>query len=526
MENKVARFDLTLLLGESEQGLGGSLEYNSCLFDDISIEQMMENYQVLLEALVADPEQRVWDLPLHSAQPEPVRSDGDALSGFGSQVEGKSQTQFDLYERFELQVRRTPLSPALVCGSEQLSYQELHERASLLAEKLHEQGVGSGTPVGLALERSLDQIVGLLAVLKGGGIVVPLVEEELRDALIDEACVRIALTRKDEAKFFRQRGLLCLCLEKGADFSHTLQALLPASEGAPSPFEQPASEGQSSRAFAFLPRLVDPSTEGPVGAYQAYEQVGTFLDHALQQGWGSRITAGSVWSLLSSTHFIYELFLPLLAGGMAYLVPEERRLEGVAYSAWLSEQQITSAYVPALLLPALLRSARAGHLSLLRLLLTQAQAYPEQCLVELQEHLPEVLICNGYGSSDTGMWRTLYTLRPLSEPHRVTPVGRPYGSDQVLLLDTFLHPVPRGVIGELYIKQAEADLRDNTDSKARSSPAHTFDLEGGRLSRTGAYARLLLDGNLELIGLKEHSLDVQGLRVWPAESTALLAAQP
>src|SRR6266700_3705760 len=113
MKNKAAKFDLVLLLGENEQGLSGSLEYNGCLFDDTSIEQMLENYQVLLEALVADPEQRVWDLPLLSVQPEPVASEalGPLLgnrSDLEPQQKSAAQERLALYERFALQVRRTP----------------------------------------------------------------------------------------------------------------------------------------------------------------------------------------------------------------------------------------------------------------------------------------------------------------------------------------------------------------------------------------------------------------------------------
>lgn len=531
MKSKTTRFDLALLLGESEQGLSGLLEYNGYLFDEISMAQMMENYQALLEALVADPEQRIWDLPLLGVQPESVALDPpwwsllDAPSGSELQQDSRvGQERPSLYERFALQVERMPLAQALVYGSEQLSYRELHERASHLAELLQEQGVTSGTPVGLALERSLDQVVGLLAILKIGGIFVPLEKEEPWEALIEEVGMRVVLTRKEMAAPLQQSGLVCLCIEKDAAVRLSCQVALPASNSTPAPFVRPANRAETRDACAFLPRLAGLSASESVGGYQYDEQVGAFLDYARQQDWGSRTTAGSVWSLLSSAHFVYELFLPLVSGKTAHLVPEERRLAGQDWSAWLAEQQVTSAYVPALLLPALLRRAREGQLSHLRLLLIQAETYPQQRLAELQEYLPEMLICNGYGSPEIGMWTTLYPLQQISASRCVPPIGRPYGNTRLLLLDRFLHAVPRGVHGEVYVEQTGAVRSiESGEKRFQANPLAPID---SQIYKTGAWARLLPDGNLELLGLEEQSLRVHGLQVWPAECAALLAAQP
>ncbi|HEU5378049.1 MAG TPA: AMP-binding protein, partial [Ktedonobacteraceae bacterium] len=421
MENKAARFDLTLLMEENEQGLKGSLEYNSYLFERVSMEQMMASFQIMLEALVADPDQHIWDLPLLAVSPVEQQEE----SAFPASASPMPHIQ----ELFARQAMRTPTAPALVYKGEQLTYQELNQRANRVARQLLLLGVQPHMHVGLALERSLDLVVGLLGILKVAGVYVPLEVPSACGDVLKDAHIQYVVTRQELATHFQTHAITCLCLE-------TL-------EGVAAPTQETIAENaiDADSILAILYQESTPSTALPACIYQNNEQIGTFLNYARQQRWES--AAGSVWSPLSSALFLYELLLPLTTGGAAHLVPEQMCLQGLAYSAWLAEHKISSAYVPMSLLPDLLAWTRQGQPSHLRLLLTQAPAFPEQQLLALQQALPHTRIINGYGTPEVAPWATLYEVRASTGPRRCTPVGSPIDDTQLFLLDQYMHPVPR-----------------------------------------------------------------------------------
>lgn len=506
MENKAARFDLTLLMEENEQGLKGSLEYNSYLFERVSMEQMMASFQIMLEALVADPDQHIWDLPLLAVSPVAPQEE----SAFSASASPMPHIQ----ELFARQAMRTPAVPALVYKGEQLTYQELNQRANQVARQLLLLGVQPHMHVGLALERSLDLVVGLLGILKVAGVYVPLEVPSACGDVLKDAHIQYVVTRQELATHFQTHAITCLCLE-------TLESVA-------APTQETIAENaiDADSILAILYQESTPSTALPACIYQNNEQISTFLNYARQQGWES--AAGSVWSSLSSALFLYELLLPLTTGGAAHLVPEQMCLQGLAYSAWLAEHEISSAYVPMSLLPDLLAWTRQGQPSHLRLLLTQAPAFPEQQLLALQQALPHTRIINGYGTPEVAPWATLYEVRASTGPRRCTPVGSPIDDTQLFLLDQYMHPVPRGVIGEIYLAgtQAARDSYAGSAAMAERFLVSPFDTRGEHLYKTGDYARYLPDGNLELFGRTRQFGEIQGLRIWPDEIAAVLMAHP
>ncbi|PCK88968.1 condensation domain-containing protein, partial [Pseudomonas viridiflava] len=176
-DKHTAQFDLTLDTCERLDGLGASLIYATDLFDASTIERMAGHWRNLLQAMTNDVRQRIADLPLLSTDEREATFQG---WNAGLKVYPTGQCA---HQRFETQALKTPQAIALSLGSEQLSYDQLNQRANQLAHKLREQGVGPDVRVGLAAERSLDMIVGLLAILKAGGAYVPLDPDYPQDRL-------------------------------------------------------------------------------------------------------------------------------------------------------------------------------------------------------------------------------------------------------------------------------------------------------------------------------------------------------
>lgn len=164
----IAKFDLTLSVSETSQGLVGEWEYNTDLFDESTIERMATHFQNLLSAIVENPQLAVGELPLLS------EAERHQLLVEWNDTESVYPTDKCIHQLFEEQVQKTPHNVAVVFENQQLTYQQLNQRANQLAHHLQSLGVGPEVLVGICVERSIEMVVGLLGILKAGGAYVPL----------------------------------------------------------------------------------------------------------------------------------------------------------------------------------------------------------------------------------------------------------------------------------------------------------------------------------------------------------------
>jgi aspartate racemase len=163
-----SKFDLTLNLRETSEGVKGGIGYNTDLFEAATIDRMLGHFQILLESIVANPEQHLWDLPLLTADEQ------HQLLVEWNNTQTNYPNDTCIHQLFEAQVERTPNAIAVVFENEQLTYQQLNHRANQLAHHLQKWGVKPEVTVGICLERSLEMLVALLAILKAGGAYIPL----------------------------------------------------------------------------------------------------------------------------------------------------------------------------------------------------------------------------------------------------------------------------------------------------------------------------------------------------------------
>ncbi len=208
-----AKFDLSLAMAETPEGLVGSLEYATDLFDGSTIDRMLGRFRGLLEAVVADPDRRASDLDLATAD------DSRALETWNA-TDVPIAADHTLHGLFEAQARRTPEAEAVVHDGRSLTYRELDRKADRLARRLRAIGVGHESRVGIAMGRSLDLAVALLGTLKAGAAYVPLDPAYPRarlDAMREDAGIGMLLTDRDGLGRGEGAGVEVVCVGDESD---------------------------------------------------------------------------------------------------------------------------------------------------------------------------------------------------------------------------------------------------------------------------------------------------------------------
>ncbi|WP_428844808.1 amino acid adenylation domain-containing protein [Pseudomonas aeruginosa] len=514
-DSRTAQFDLTLDLTDEEQRFCAVFDYATDLFDASTVERLAGHWRNLLRGIVANPRQRLGELPLLDA---PERR--QTLSEWNP-AQRECVVQGTLQQRFEEQARQRPQAVALILDEHRLSYGELNARANRLAHCLIARGVGADVPVGLALERSLDMLVGLLAILKAGGAYLPLdpaAPEERLAHILDDSGVRLLLTQGHLLERLpRQAGVEVLAIDGLVLDGYAESDPLPTLSA-------------DNLAYVIY-------TSGSTG-----KPKGTLLTHrnALRLFSATEAWFGfderDVWTLFHSYAFdfsVWEIFGALLYGGRLVIVPQWVSRSPEDFYRLLCREGVTvlnqtpSAFKQ--LMAVACSADMATQQPALRYVIFGGEALDLQSLrpwfQRFGDRQPQLV--NMYGITETTVH---VTYRPVSEADLkgglVSPIGGTIPDLSWYILDRDLNPVPRGAVGELYIGRAglaRGYLRRPGLSATRFVPNPFPGGAGERLYRTGDLARFQADGNIEYIGRIDHQVKVRGFRIELGEIEAALA---
>ncbi|MGU1038282.1 amino acid adenylation domain-containing protein, partial [Pseudomonas aeruginosa] len=480
-----------------------------------TVERLAGHWRNLLRGIVANPRQRLGELPLLDA---PERR--QTLSEWNP-AQRECAVQGTLQQRFEEQARQRPQAVALILDEQRLSYGELNARANRLAHCLIARGVGADVPVGLALERSLDMLVGLLAILKAGGAYLPLdpaAPEERLAHILDDSGVRLLLTQGHLLEHLpRQAGVEVLAIDGLVLDGYAESDPLPTLSA-------------DNLAYVIY-------TSGSTG-----KPKGTLLTHrnALRLFSATEAWFGfderDVWTLFHSYAFdfsVWEIFGALLYGGRLVIVPQWVSRSPEDFYRLLCREGVTvlnqtpSAFKQ--LMAVACSADMATQQPALRYVIFGGEALDLQSLrpwfQRFGDRQPQLV--NMYGITETTVH---VTYRPVSEADLegglVSPIGGTIPDLSWYILDRDLNPVPRGAVGELYIGRAglaRGYLRRPGLSATRFVPNPFPGGAGERLYRTGDLARFQADGNIEYIGRIDHQVKVRGFRIELGEIEAALA---
>ncbi|WP_445081626.1 amino acid adenylation domain-containing protein [Pseudomonas rhodesiae] len=502
-ETRTAQFDLSLDTQETEDGLWASLTYATDLFDASTAARMLRHWLGLLRGAVADTTRPLQDLAMLD-----MTERQQILEQWNATARDYPQNQW-VHHLIEAQAERQPQATALVFAEQRIDYAELNRRANRLAHRLIEAGVGPDVRVGLAVERSFDMVIGLLAVLKAGGAYVPLDPDYPRERLaymLDDSGVQLLLT---QAPLLGQlpipQGLETLILGESSYEQYSEQNPAVALDG-------------ENLAYVIY---TSGSTGQPKGAGNRHSALLNRLQW-MQEAYG--LSAAD--SVLQKTPFsfdvsVWEFFWPLMTGSRLVIAAPGDHRDPARLIHLINAEQVTTLHFVPSMLQAFLQDAAVSSCRSLQRIVCSGEALPVDAQQQVFAKLPHAGLYNLYGPTEAAIDVTHWTC--VDEGRDTVPIGRPIANLGCYLLDDNFEPVPVGVLGELYLGGAglARGYHRRPALTAERFIAHPF-VHGERLYRTGDLARYREDGVIEYAGRIDHQVKLRGLRIELGEIEARL----
>ena len=514
VEPRRVKLDLTLTMLEAGEAVTGSLGYQADLFDRATVARMVGHLTALAEAAVADPGRSLAELPM---LPEAERH--QLLAEWSVPVPLPPE-KVSIHELIEQQAERTPEAPAVAFAGERLTYGELDRQANRLAGRLRALGVGRGDRVGLYLERSLEAIVAVLAVLKAGGCYVPLdpaFPAERLGLMLADAGARVLLTHEP----LRNRPLAYA--GPILDLDAAREELARSSDGTPR-----SGVGPEDLIYVIF---TSGSTGRPKGVALEHRHLASYVRSILERldlpAGASYATVSSLAADLGNT----AIFPALTTGGCLHVVPAGLLTDPLALAEAFGREPVDCLKIVPSHLAALLDAPCPERILPRRRLVLGGEAAGWELVERVRALAPECRVLNHYGPTETAVGVLTHPVEEGlmgSRPASV-PLGRPLAHAWVLVVDSEIRPVPAGVPGELLVGGASVarGYLDRPELTAeRFLPDPLGRAPGDRCYRTGDLARRLADGRIEFLGRIDHQVKIRGHRVEPGEVAAVLTGCP
>jgi len=521
---RIERFDLKLMAAECGDGLLLSFQYRSDLFTVETVDRIAAHFHNLLEGVMANPEARIASLPMIGDKERKK-----LLYEWNASVQPFSEDSC-MHQLFEAQAVRTPNVDAVVCNGERLTYGELNVAARVWAHHLVSLGVGPGARVGICVERSVNFIIGILAVLKAGAAYVPIDSDfpaERVAHMLGDAGVEVLLTQSGLYKTAKLPVSARLNMDEAQG-----PAIAPIADKRPRAMPDhcayviytSGSTGQS-KGVAISHRSLVNYTQAIAGQIQA--------EASLQYALMSTPAAD-----LGNT----VLFASLISGGCLHILDHDTTTDGRLLAGYIDHNPIDVMKIVPSHFAALLDSAEGKNIAPRRTLIFGGDVLQNALIARVVSLRPECSVFNHYGPTEATIGALIYPVAMKTHGNTSdasAPIGRPIANSQAYILDENLEPVPIGVPGELYIGgigvaqgylnrpdlTAERFIPDpfaGMESAEDSSILKPQPMHGARLYRTGDLAHYRADGLVEFLGRADHQLKIRGFRIEPGEIEARL----
>ncbi|MCT7951052.1 amino acid adenylation domain-containing protein [Ancylothrix sp. C2] len=515
IDTGTSKFDLSLELYETVQGLTGRIEYSSDLFDSATIERMIGHYETLLDAVVKNP-----DLPLSQLSLLTPPERHQILIEWNNTQQNYPQDKC-LHQLFEAQVKRTPDAVAVIDPQtkDNITYKQLNAKANKLAHYLQKLGVKKEVLVGICMERSIQLITAVLAVLKAGGAYVPLdpnYPAERLNLILEDAKVPVLLTK---SRIFKERSELSakvgqiICLD---------QEEILADESEKNPIS-----GVTLDNLAYV-MYTSGSTGTPKGVMALHRcPVNRFYGEIYP------LEPNEVCCQKTSLNFVdslWEIFMPLMHGLPTVIISNEVLKDPPRLIETLAKYHVTRL----MLVPSLLRilldteTNLQNKLPKLKYWFCGGEALATELANRFKQQMPEAILMNLYGLSE--LWDVTW-----HQPHQemnygaFIPNGKPLSNVQVYLLDKHLQPVPVGVPGEIYVgghgvsrgylnrpnltAKSFIKMEDLGLATSELFPQNSLPNSQSVIYKTGDLGRYLPDGTIEYFGRSDYQVKIRGFRV-------------
>ncbi|MEH2405962.1 amino acid adenylation domain-containing protein [Nostoc sp.] len=567
-----AKFDLTLEMTETAQGLVGNLEYDTDLFELSTVSRMAGHLQTLLQGIVDNPQQLISELPLLT---EPERQTlliewNDTQMKYSQhqcihQLDDKEQLlelndngkQYSInqtiHKLFENQVEQTPHNIAVVFKNTQLTYQELNEKANQLARFLRNSGVQKGEFVGILKERDINFLIGLLAIYKAGGAYVPfdstyppdrikymVSNSEVRILLTDSSCLNILTGLLKDCPHLKSR--ICLNVKPN---NRELSTLTDVNIHEQLDFNNLPKENLGDINVETDPAYMlytSGSTGFPKGAIVRHDGA---INHIYAQFDALKLTEDFCFlqSAPSSTDIsVWQFLAPLLIGGKTVIVDIEQGVIPEKLLSVLQEKRITVVELVPAVFGGLLDyisqlSAHQRLLPYLKWMMVVGEPVSVKRVNQWLNLYPSIRVANAYGPTEAADDITQFIVeKPLPDNQRSVPIGKPLANLNIYIVDPRMKLVPIGIPGEIcvsgigvgdgYWKNEEKTNLSFVSNPFTSTTKPPLGNRKDLIYKTGDLGRWLPDGNIEFLGRIDHQVKIRGCRIELGEIEAHLSQHP
>ncbi|MBS9394662.1 MAG: amino acid adenylation domain-containing protein [Dolichospermum sp. LBC05a] len=481
--------------------------YDTSRFTKDTIVRIASHLQTLLTAIVANPQQQIAEIPLLT------EAERHQLLVEWNDTQTDYPLDKCIHQLFEEQVERNPDAVAIIFEGQQLTYQQLNQKANQLAHYLRTKGVEPEVLVGIFIERSIEMLIGLLGILKAGGAYVPLDPSYPNDRLtymLTDAAVSILLTQQSLVDSLQANSAEVVCLDRDwqiiANYSQHNPVNLVKAE---------------NLAYVIY---TSGSTGKPKGVMITHQGI---CNNLLRTMDAYPLIAGDCIlhiGVLSFDVSVWEIFSSLTSGTTLVVAKPEGHKDIAYLINLIAQQQVTQVFFVPSMLRIFLQQTNLDNCRCLKRVFCGA----ETLSYELTQRFFERLDCelhNLYGPTEAAVDATCWQCQPQSN-YQVIPIGRPIANTQIYILDPHLQPSGIGIAGELHIGGVQLargylNQPELTNERFISNP-----FGEGKLYKTGDLARYLSDGNIEYIGRIDHQVKLRGLRIELGEIEFLLDTHP
>jgi amino acid adenylation domain-containing protein len=502
-----AKFDLTLYMEETAEGLIGGIEYAIELFDRSAIRQTIKHFRTLLEAIASAPGKRISQLDILS------REERRQLIHTWNPPPGAASTDWSIQSKFEGQAERTPAQAAMIDDERSFSYKELNQKVNRLSWHLLLRGVGPETCVGVFMHRGGDMLLSMLSILKAGGVYLPLdpsLPQERLALMLEDSKVHTLLTHERLLSSLPETEAQIICLDVEAD------SIEQASVNNP-----PITVSPDNSAYIIY---TSGSTGRPKGVVLPHRTLTGLISWQVESFNALPQARTLQYAPTIFDVSLQETLITWCSGGTLVCISEEDRTDFVRLLRILDEQAIERIFVPYVALQQMAETAVAAK-NELSLALREVIALGERLKITpaIREFFSQMGGCrllNQYGPSESHVVSEYCMEGPPTEWEPLPPIGRPGTGARFYVLDSLNNLVPVGAPGELHIGGdiLSRGYLHRTDMTAEKFLPDPFtEQPGKRMYSTGDLVRYRSDGNLEFLGRIDQQLKIRGYRVEPGE---------
>ena len=503
---EATNYPMTVSIIEND---GFSLQYSYACenFSEATVNFIATQVEQLLRTIINSTTRYLGDISLLNA------AEWQQLKDWGINEKRYANAE-PVHRLIERQASERSDATALIFGDIELSYAQLNERVNRLAHQLIALGIRPESRVGIAVERSIDMVIGLLATLKAGGAYVPLNPEypyERLNHMVTDSAVELLLTQSHvKVRIPQAEGCQVLELDT-LDLS-----------GWPQHNPQVNLHGEHL-AYIIYTSGSTGKPKGAVNRHSALHNRLAWMQEAYPLNPSDTVLQKTPFSFDVS---VWEFFWPLMVGArLAVANPGDHR-DAARLTALIRQHNVTTLHFVPSMLRAFMADDGVTACTSLKQMICSGEALQLEMQEAVFEKLPGAKLHNLYGPTEAAIDVTHWTCR--KESSHSIPIGQPIAATQTYILDTSLNPVPPGVAGELYLGGAglARGYLNRSGLTAERFVADPFDGSGGRLYRTGDLVKWRADGQIEYLGRLDHQVKIRGFRIELGEIETQLLLQP